>query len=307
MNLVDHYKQTRQILFDSAGILPKSNIITIDGPVKNIHFLELGEGEPLILIHGAGAHSSHWINILKPLSENFHLYVLDCPGSGLSDRYDYKIPDIKEYAFDFIKSFMDTVNIPKASFLGNSMGGFYSINFALYAPDRVDKLILIGAPAGITHWIPYLPRFLGAKGINHLLMNTIKPGVLLMRLIFRHYLVANASQISRDLLKHEVAHLKLKGTIPSLLHLCERIITLKGLKDELYFGNKLSGLKMPVYFLWGEKDVFEKPEVGTEQAKYISFHNFDIIENAGHIPWLDKPDNCVALIIKCLSGPPSFQ
>ena len=65
--------------------LLERKFIEINGRVKKIHYLELGQGDPLILVHGGLSHSSEWINILKPLSAHFNLFVVDRPGHGLSD------------------------------------------------------------------------------------------------------------------------------------------------------------------------------------------------------------------------------
>ncbi len=120
-----------------------------EGPVKKVHYLEIGKGKPLILIHGGGSHSSEWFNILKSLSTQYHLYVLDRPGCGLSDNIDYTGVDFQKSAIEFVFSFMNALELDKASFMGQSMGGYFSICFAMQYHERVEKLLLIGAPAGM--------------------------------------------------------------------------------------------------------------------------------------------------------------
>src|SRR5437762_6362991 len=120
LNIVDEYKRTRQKLFDAAGIQPQSKIVTTNGQVKNIHYLEAGSGKPLILVHGGGGHSSDLISIIKPLSEHYHLYIVDRPGCGLSDSINYRGIDVAESAVDFISSFMDALGLEKVFLGGNS-------------------------------------------------------------------------------------------------------------------------------------------------------------------------------------------
>ena len=117
------YIESRDKLFKHAGINPQSKMVSTGGMVKNIHFLEMGHGEPMIIIHGGLSHSSEWIHILKPLAEKFHLYVLDRPGHGLTDPIDYSRIDFRQSAVGFVKSFMDSMGIDRAHFLANSMGG----------------------------------------------------------------------------------------------------------------------------------------------------------------------------------------
>lgn len=295
-----YYKQTRQKLFDAAGIQPESKMITTDGPVKNVHYLEIGSGKPLILIHGGGAHASQWINIIKPLAQHFHLYIVDRPGCGLTDTINYRDIDYKQSAIDFVRSFMDAVGLEQAMFTANSMGGYFSICFSLEYAERVEKLLLIGAPAGMNHWIPLMPRLMGTKGLNSFMMRLAKPNTKMVRMNYKQLMMADASKLSDDFLKHELALAFLPDAVKSMLTMFESVLTLKGFRKDLYIGDKLSDLKIPVRFIWGDKDVFEKPDTGLSKAKAINDYKFEVVENAGHAPWLDQPQKCAELMIKML-------
>lgn len=301
MNTIDEYKRTRQILFDKEGIQPHSKVVSIKGPVNKIHYLELGAGEPLILIHGGGSHSSEWINILKPLSDHFHLFVVDRPGCGLSDAFNYRDTNLREHAVDFIQSFMDALGLKKASFLGQSMGGYFSICFAMQYPEKVEKLCLIGAPAGMNSWIPYMLRLMGTRGLNSILMTTVgKPNIRNSVNIHKQILVADVSKLSDNYLKHVVSSQLLPGAMKSFSTLLENVLTLKGWKSKYYIADKLNQLKIPVRFIWGDKDAFEKPETGKKKATSINDYQFEVVANAGHCPWLDQPEKCVSLILSML-------
>ena len=91
---VGNYIRTSEKLFANAGIQPQSKFIETDGPVKNVHYYELGSGKPLILIHGGGGHAAQWYPVIKALSDTFHLYILDRPGCGLTDYFDYSGVDL---------------------------------------------------------------------------------------------------------------------------------------------------------------------------------------------------------------------
>ena len=300
MNAIDKYLETRKVLFDKEGVYPHSKYIDIRGPIGKVHYLEIGHGQPLILIHGAGAHSSHWYNIIRPLSEHYHLYILDCPGNGLSEKFDYKDVDFKQLTVDFLHSFMEGMGLQKAIFIGNSLGGYYSINFAIKHPEKVEKLLLVGAPGGINRWIPVPIRFLGLKGFNRAFIKAVKPTPFIMRLIFKHYLVHYSSQLSNDFLVHETLHLLMPGVQDTFLDLCERLIEPGGFSNELYIGDELNKLKVPVRFIWGDRDAFGKPDVGINKAKQIADYKFEVIKDAGHLPWIDKPQECLDLIFNML-------
>jgi pimeloyl-ACP methyl ester carboxylesterase len=301
MDVLAAYKQSRNKLLEERGIQCQSRKAATNGPVKNVHYLELGTGAPLILIHGGGSHSSEWVDILRPLAEQFHLYVVDRPGCGLTDGANYRGAAFPASAVGFIASFMDAVGLEKASLMGQSMGGYFSICFALQHPERVSKLLLVGAPAGMSLWVPFVLRLLGTRGINRLLVKTIaRPSVRNVRRIHRQLLVADVEKLSEGYIRHCYHSQLLPGYEDGFLSLLERVLTLKGWREDLYIGDQLHQLKMPVRFIWGDKDAFEKPESGMRKASAIRDVRFEVVENAGHCPWLDQPERCAHLTITLL-------
>lgn len=301
MDAIARYKETRDFLFQEAGIEPQSHMVQTDGPVNNVHYLELGSGKALIIIHGGGSHASEWIPILKPLSEHFHLYVIDRPGHGLTDPFNYRGIDYRECAIQFVRSFMDAVDLQQALFMGNSMGGYFCLSFAMAYPERVQKLVLIGAPAGMNRWIPYMLRLLGTKGVNSLLIKTVaKPGVSNLKNFHKKLLVADVSRLSDTYIEHCYYNQLLPGSMTSFRTLLENVLTVEGWREDLYIGDQLYTLDMPVRFIWGDNDAFEKPETGKQKAKTIKNYRFEVVANAGHCPWLDQPEKCASLIISML-------
>ncbi len=302
MKILEEYQRTRDLLFESIGINPLSNFIATDGPIKNAHYLEMGSGKPLILIHGGGSHSSEWYSILKPLSAYFHLYVVDRPGCGLSDSINYRGVDLQKSAVDFVRSVMDALNLKRALVVGQSMGGYFGICFALQFPHRVDKLLLIGAPAGMNRWIPPILRLLGTKVVNRFLTATVgRPSLKNLKKIHQKLLVANLANVSGDYLVHTHYGQLLPGYKTGFLSLLENALNLTGWRKELYIGDQLHRLEVPVRFIWGDHDAFESPETGKQKALAISDQQFITVENAGHCPWLDQPEKCADWLIRMLT------
>lgn len=301
MKTLEKYKETRQKLFDLFGIKPESKFVTTNGPVKKVHYLEKGEGKPVIMIHGGGSHASEWINILKPLAEHYHLYVVDRPGHGLTDPINYRGVDYRKSAVEFVRSFMDAAGLSRAVFVGNSMGGYFSVSFALEYPERAKKLVLVGAPAGLNRYIPIQLRLLGWKGVNSILKKTVaKPGISSLTAIHKQILVADIRNLPKEYLYHSSFNHQINGNFDAFSTMLENVLTLKGWRKHLYIGGKLHQLKVPVRFIWGSQDAFEKPGTGRMKAEAIKDSKFEVVEDAGHCPWLDKPKECTALMLKML-------
>jgi pimeloyl-ACP methyl ester carboxylesterase len=118
----------------------------VDVAGTNTRYYDLGEGEPTILIHGGGPGASGVSNYRKniePLSARRRVIVIDLSGFGETEG---KLKDGPVFPAmgDFVRDFMDVIGVKKASFVGNSMGGATSLMVALRAPERVNKLVLMG-------------------------------------------------------------------------------------------------------------------------------------------------------------------
>lgn len=101
-------------------------------------FIEImGQGKPLVLLHGWAMNSAVWERVVKRLSANYRLFLVDLPGMGQSRAvYPYHLHSLAEAVAE---------EIPGVStILGWSLGGLVAQQIALNQPDRVEKLILVG-------------------------------------------------------------------------------------------------------------------------------------------------------------------
>ena len=106
----------------------------------------LGEGDPIILVHGFGSKKESWIAQFKPLAEHFKVVRFDNRGAGKSDR-PKGVYTMKVFADD-IAGLMDNLKIDKANIIGWSMGGMIVQNFVIKYPHRVNKMVLINTNYG---------------------------------------------------------------------------------------------------------------------------------------------------------------
>ncbi len=115
-----------------------------------LHYIEQGQGKPLILLHGNGENCDYFEHQIPCFARDYRVIAIDTRGHGQSPRGD-KPFTIKQFAED-LHDFMDEKAIGKAILLGFSDGGNIALTFALKYPERVDKMIVDGAnlfPSGV--------------------------------------------------------------------------------------------------------------------------------------------------------------
>ena len=119
--------------------------ILANGIQTNYH--EHGQGEPVLLIHGSGPGVTGWANwrlTIPALAENFHVIAPDIVGFGYTER-PADVQYNMETWLNHILGFMDALGIEKAHVVGNSFGGGLALAMAIRAPQRVDRLVLMGS------------------------------------------------------------------------------------------------------------------------------------------------------------------
>lgn len=113
-------------------------------PEGNVHFIQQGDGYPLVLLHPLGTSTWAWRGVIDALSEHYTCYAFDMLGHGESDKppRQFNLPD---YAASLDHA-CQVLNIHRAHVVGNSVGALLAVETAAGFPERVDKLVLVGCP-----------------------------------------------------------------------------------------------------------------------------------------------------------------
>ncbi|MCP9463304.1 MAG: alpha/beta hydrolase [Nitrospira sp.] len=251
-----------------------------------IAYLDKGMGRPLILLHGFSGSMWQWEHQQQPLAQHYRVITPDLLGFGLSDKpdIDYR-PD---QMVDFLTNFMDALEIPRATLIGNSMGAGLAIAMALDRPERVDKLVLIGGlPPNIRSNVtsPIVKRTLDTQAPLWLLsLGNRLFGSRLVRSTLSE-LIYDQSLVTPAVLERSNRHRQRPGLIKPMLAMKETI----GLWESGY-AVRLRTIRHPTLIIWGEEDRIFPLSVGQELHHLIEGSQFVSIPLAGHIPQWERPD-----------------
>lgn len=114
------------------------------------NYLEAGSGEPVVLIHGSGpgvTAYANWRLVIPVLAQKYRVLAPDIAGFGYTERKTDQIYDL-DFWVRHLAEWMDAVGVRRAKFVGNSFGGALTLALTSRHPERVERLVLMGA-AGV--------------------------------------------------------------------------------------------------------------------------------------------------------------
>jgi pimeloyl-ACP methyl ester carboxylesterase len=254
-------EQEIMAFYDSilAGWPVSNDHITVPTRHGNTFIIASGskDAPPLILLHGSCSNALSWIGDVPEYSRHFRVYAVDTPGEpgrSAQNRPSWNSPAYAEWMQDLL----DYLKIRKVILVGLSQGGWTALKFAVYRPERVQKLVLL-APAGI---VPDRPSFL-------------------LRAVFFSLLGRRgAESLNRFTMGGEPVHptaVKYMNTI--MTHFRPRIDSLKSFTDE-----ELKRLDMPVMLISGKLDPIRSGEkIAARLQIFLPDLSFKLYPEKGHV------------------------
>lgn len=133
--------RTRRIASLAQKLVPPSGkFVAIDG--NRIHYMEQGEGRPILFIHGLGAQLHQFRSTLFDKLDDYRLVAVDRPGSGYSERAAGATGGLSEQAL-VVRHFIEALGLEKPLVVGHSLGGAVSLTLAIEHPNAISGLALL--------------------------------------------------------------------------------------------------------------------------------------------------------------------
>ncbi len=237
-------------------------------------YLEGGQGEPLILLHGFGANKDNFIYVARFLTPHYRVIIPDHIGFGESSH-----PQDADYTAGVqatrIRTLAKALGVTKVHLGGSSMGGHISMMYAALYPEDVESLWLID-PGGIWSAPKSEMRELIAKtGENPLMAKSEEEFARIF-----DFVMSDPPFIPRPVL-NVMAQERIRN-----FELEKRIFKeLSADSAEKY----VSGLQTPTLIVWGEKDRVISPATADILQKLLPRSEVIMMKGLGHLPMLENP------------------
>jgi pimeloyl-ACP methyl ester carboxylesterase len=284
-------------LFDAVDIATRSRFV--DGPAGRIHVVEAGfpdDQPPVVFVHGTAAFGAFFAPLMTQV-EDRRMIAFDRPGYGLSDAFVYTEANVRRTVVDVLLEVLDTMEADRIDLVGHSMGGQTAILFALMHPARVRRLVLIGAVVGFPGTHPPLRiRLLTVPVLNQVIRRLQKSGdegVLDIAETFgERDAIRNHPAFIRAIAAHEAEPKSAEAGFSEF----NALVSVRGWRPSVRLSpDELRSIQPPTTIVWGENDTLGGPDDVRDGVALISDVRFETVD-AGHIPFLDHPNRCTALL-----------
>ena len=259
---------------------------------RNVHVLENGSGPPLLYLHGfADVHSvkESWLPFHEQLAKHARVIAPAHPGCAQTDE-NKDIDTVEDAVFHYLEV-LDALKLTRFDLVGACVGGWIAAELAVRHPEKIRKLVLIGA-AGL---------FVEGALIGDVFMNA-QPEYGSSYASLRQMLFSAADHpIARELFPDGKGELEDELRRYQMLRLSSRI----GFKPPYFYNytlkNRLHRISSPALIIWGEHDHMVPRVLGNTYEERIPGAKLAIVPGAGHSVHVEKPNESAALIHEFLS------
>ena len=264
------------------------NMIHAAGRMTNYH--DQGQGEPVVLLHGSGPGVSAWANWrlnLPVLAQQRRVIAPDMAGFGFTERLNNELYSVSHWVAH-LAGLLDSLGLEQVDLVGNSFGGSLALHFSLAYPQRVRRLVLMGA---VSLTFPITPGLDAVWGYQ--------PSIENMRRLLDIF------AYNRDLVTDELAELRhAAATRPGVQEAFAAMFPAPRQRwvDELACNTEtLSALDKQTLIIHGRDDHVIPLSVSIDLHKLINTSQLHVFGQCGHWVQIEHADRFNRLVTDFLS------
>ncbi|MDQ1265336.1 MAG: hypothetical protein QG635_486 [Bacteroidota bacterium] len=249
-------------------------------PFGRMHYVDEGQGSPIVMLHGNPGWSFEFRNVIKAMSKTNRCIAIDHIGFGLSDKpvdFDY-LPSSHARNFELL---MDYLNLSSITMTFNDWGGPIGLSYAINYPQKIRKLVILNTWLWSVEDDPYYQKFSGIMGglIGRFLIKNFN---IFGRMVVRQA-VGDYKRLGKKIHKHYYKHLETKQNRKGCYTFPKHIIASSKWLDSLWQQrDKINSI--PTSFVWGMKDIaFREKELNYWIEHWIN-PKVIRLEGVGHYP-----------------------
>ncbi|WP_396925732.1 alpha/beta fold hydrolase [Mycolicibacterium sp.] len=258
-----------------------------------VAYLDEGQGEVILLLHGMAGSSQTWRSVVRPLSRKYRVIAPDLLGHGHSakPRSDYSLGAFAVW----LRDLLDELGVTRATIVGHSLGGGVAMQFLYQHPDYCHRLILVNS-GGLGPDVGWTLRLLSAPGAELIMPIIAPPPVLALGEKVRSWFGKAGITSPRGA--------EIWNAYSSFSDAATRSAFLRTLRSVVdYRGQAVSALNrlhvkadMPIMAIWGDSDAIIPVEHAYSAHEARPDVRLEVLTGVGHFPQVERPTEVVELI-----------
>jgi haloalkane dehalogenase len=264
-------------------------------PVGKMHYIDEGEGDPIVMIHGNPGWSFEFRKIVKEMSKTNRCIAIDHIGFGLSDKpfdFDY-LPASHARNFELL---MDSLNLENITMTFNDWGGPIGLAYAIKHPDKIKKLVILNSYLWSVENDPYYQKFSGMMGgrIGRFMIKNFN----IFGRFFLTKVVGDKKSLPKNIHKHYYKHLETRKDRKGC-YTFPREVTKSGKWLDSLWQQREKINSIPTTFVWGMKDIaFRESELNYWLEHWKNDPKVIRLDKVGHYP----QEETAEVVIEALRG-----
>lgn len=274
---------------DVRKTVPEDRFLKIGDQL--VHIEQAGKGEPVVLLHGFGASTYSWRNVMPALAAGFRVVAIDLNGFGYTQRPRTFGSYTREGQAALVLSVMDALGLDSVHLMGHSYGGGLSLFIASRYPQRVRSLVLVDSSAP-TYANDRRSRAASVKPLLGLYLRSfvLRPNTVRRALEHSFY---DDSLVTPELVQEYYERLRVEGVVDAY----------HGLTAPTRTASEpvvLEEIRMPTLVVWGAEDLLISAESGRRAAERMPDAEFALMEGVGHVPMEENPEELLRIVLPFL-------
>jgi len=268
-------------------------------------------GPPIVLVHGTGAWSEIWRETMTALADaGFHAIAIDVPPFG----YSGKLPGPSSYSPDKqagrIAAALDALGLRGVVLVGHSVGARPTVETALLAPGRIERLVLVDPALGFgvegsSEFQQNDPSFLmkalfGVRGVRNAVLSIVATNPLTTRALFQTF-VSNTAAVTDARVTMLQQPLVVENTTTAEGDWLHYLMLSEDRSLVSDFKN-FAKLTMPVLLIWGSTDTVTPLWQGRQLQQLIPHAELSVLDNVGHIPYIEDATAFNDMLVRYLQA-----
>jgi pimeloyl-ACP methyl ester carboxylesterase len=254
---------------------------------RRVNLVEMGEGPPVVLVHGHSGCWQNWLENIPQLARRHRVVTMDLPGFGYSEMPEWV--SIENYAA-FLDALCAELGIEDAAVVGNSMGGFVGAELTVRHPERVSSLVLVSAAGLSTKYLGFSNEFYRRKSVRafarvfnaYATIPEARAETLVRRRRLRRAVLRAVVKYPERLPGPLTAELLRGSGRPAAPYATDAIMAYD-------FRDRVDEIDCPTLIVWGADDRIVPVEAADAFERAIPGARKVIFPDTGHVPMVERP------------------